>query len=149
LRIDLKKYIIKKINKLSGGNTMEITDIRIKKRDGDGRLKAIVSVTFDNEFVIHDVKIIEGNSGTDFIAMPSRKTPDGEYKDIAHPIHAQAREKLEVAIFEKYAEVKAAAAEALAAMPAAEEAAAPEANYEDDAVGEAKAEETAETSAED
>jgi len=88
---------------------MEITDIRIKKRDGDGRLKAIVSVTFDNEFVIHDVKIIEGNNGTDFIAMPSRKTPDGEYKDIAHPIHTQAREKLERAIFEKYAEVKAAA----------------------------------------
>jgi len=88
---------------------MEITDIRIKKRDGDGRLKAIVSVTFDNEFVIHDVKIIEGNNGTDFIAMPSRKTPDGEYKDIAHPIHTQAREKLEKAIFEKYAEVKAAA----------------------------------------
>jgi len=87
---------------------MEITDIRIKKRDGDGRLKAIVSVTFDNEFVIHDVKIIEGNNGTDFIAMPSRKTPDGEYKDIAHPIHSQAREKLERAIFEKYAEVKAA-----------------------------------------
>ena len=87
---------------------MEITDIRIKKRDGDGRLKAIVSVTFDNEFVIHDVKIIEGNNGSDFIAMPSRKTPDGEYKDIAHPIHAQAREKLEKAIFEKYAEVKAA-----------------------------------------
>ena len=87
---------------------MEITDIRIKKRDGDGRLKAIVSVTFDNEFVIHDVKIIEGNNGSDFIAMPSRKTPDGEYKDIAHPIHAQAREKLEKAIFEKYAEIKAA-----------------------------------------
>jgi len=87
---------------------MEITDIRIRKRDGDGRLKAIVSVTFDNEFVIHDVKIIEGNNGKDFIAMPSRKTTDGEYKDIAHPIHAEAREKLERFIFEKYAEIKAA-----------------------------------------
>ena len=90
---------------------MEITDIRIKKRDTEGRLKAIVSVTYDNEFVIHDVKIIEGNTGTDFIAMPSRKTPDGEYKDIAHPIHAQAREKLEKAIFERYAEMKNAAPE--------------------------------------
>lgn len=80
---------------------MEITDIRIRKIDVEGKMKAVVSVTFDNEFVVHDIKIIESQSGL-FIAMPSRKTPDGEFRDIAHPINVSAREKLQNAIIEKY-----------------------------------------------
>ncbi|HEY5587229.1 MAG TPA: septation regulator SpoVG [Ruminiclostridium sp.] len=80
---------------------MEITDIRIRKIDSDGKMKAVVSVTFDNEFVVHDIKIIESLNGL-FIAMPSRKTPDGEFRDIAHPINALAREKLQTAILASF-----------------------------------------------
>ena len=68
-------------------------------------MKAIVSVTFDNEFVIHDIKVIEGQNGL-FIAMPSRKTPDGEFKDIAHPINTETREKIQSAILTAYEEAK-------------------------------------------
>ncbi|WP_024832401.1 septation regulator SpoVG [Ruminiclostridium josui] len=80
---------------------MEITDIRIRKIETEGKMKAVVSVTFNNEFVVHDIKVIESQSGL-FIAMPSRKTPDGEFRDIAHPINAAAREKLQTAILESY-----------------------------------------------
>ncbi|WP_244834272.1 septation regulator SpoVG [Clostridium sp. BJN0001] len=80
---------------------MQITDVRIRKITSEGKMKAIVSVTFDNEFVVHDIKVIEGQAGL-FIAMPSRKTPDGEFKDIAHPINTQAREKIQSAILEAY-----------------------------------------------
>ncbi len=80
---------------------MEITDIRIRKIDAEGKMKAVVSVTFDNEFVVHDIKIIESQNGL-FIAMPSRKTPDGEFRDIAHPINATAREKLQTAILASF-----------------------------------------------
>lgn len=80
---------------------MEITDIRIRKIDTEGKMKAVVSITFDNEFVVHDIKIIESLNGL-FIAMPSRKTPDGEFRDIAHPINALAREKLQTAILASY-----------------------------------------------
>jgi len=80
---------------------MEITDVRIRKIDVEGKMKAVVSVTFDNEFVVHDIKVIESQNGL-FIAMPSRKTPDGEFKDIAHPINAPTREKIQTAILEKY-----------------------------------------------
>ena len=80
---------------------MEITDIRVRKINKDGKMKAVVSVTFDNEFVVHDIKVIEGQAGL-FIAMPSRKTPDGEFKDIAHPINTEAREKIQTAILEAY-----------------------------------------------
>jgi stage V sporulation protein G len=83
---------------------MDITDIRIKKIAADGKMKAVVSVTFDNAFVVHDIKIIEGMDKL-FIAMPSRKTPDGEFKDITHPINAQMRNLLENAILEKYRSV--------------------------------------------
>ena len=65
---------------------MEVTYVRVRKVDKEGKMKAIVSITFDEEFVIHDIKVIEGEKGL-FIAMPSRKTTDGEYRDIAHPIH--------------------------------------------------------------
>ena len=78
---------------------MQITDVRIRKIATDGKMKAIVSVTFDNEFVVHDIKIIEGQNGL-FIAMPSRKTPDGEFKDIAHPINTDTREKIQSSILE-------------------------------------------------
>ena len=80
---------------------MEITDIRIRKVEADGKMKAVVSVTFDNEFVVHDIKIIESQGGL-FIAMPSRKTPTGEFRDIAHPINADSRNKVQSAILIKY-----------------------------------------------
>ena len=89
---------------------MNITDIRIRKIDSEGKMKAVLSVTFDNEFVVHDIKVIESQNGL-FIAMPSRKTPDGEFKDIAHPINSATREMLQNAILEKYAEVCGAKAE--------------------------------------
>lgn len=80
---------------------MEITDVRIRKIEAEGKMKAVVSVTFDNEFVVHDIKVIESQSGL-FIAMPSRKTPDGEFRDIAHPINADTREKIQKVILEKF-----------------------------------------------
>ena len=80
---------------------MDITDIRIRKINVDSKMKAIVSVTFDNCLVVHDIKVIEGADKL-FVAMPSRKTPEGEYKDIAHPINTDMRESLEHSILEKY-----------------------------------------------
>lgn len=80
---------------------MEITDIRIRQMSEEGKMKAVVSVTFDNSFVVHDIKIIEGQDKL-FIAMPSRKTPENEFKDIAHPINMEMREKLQERIIDKY-----------------------------------------------
>ena len=80
---------------------MDITDIRIRQIDQEGKMRAVVSVTFDNCFVVHDIKIIEGTDKL-FIAMPSRKTPDNEFKDIAHPINTDMRELLQTSILEKY-----------------------------------------------
>ncbi len=80
---------------------MDITDIRIRKINLDSKMKAIVSVTFDNDLVVHDIKVIEGADKL-FVAMPSRKTPEGEYKDIAHPINSEMRDSLENSILEKY-----------------------------------------------
>ncbi len=80
---------------------MEITDIRIRQISEVGKMKAVVSVTFDNAFVVHDIKIIEGQDKL-FIAMPSRKTPENEYKDIAHPINMEMREMLQKRIIDKY-----------------------------------------------
>lgn len=80
---------------------MEITDIRIRRIETTGKLKAVVSVTFDDMIAIHDMKIIEGQNGY-FVAMPSRRTSNGEYKDIAHPINSEARTKLQTAILEKF-----------------------------------------------
>ncbi|MPQ42178.1 septation regulator SpoVG [Clostridium tarantellae] len=84
---------------------MQITDVRIRKISNEGKMKAIVSITFENEFVIHDIKVIEGQNGL-FIAMPSRKTPDGEFKDIAHPINTETREKVQKAILGEYEKVR-------------------------------------------
>lgn len=83
---------------------MNITDVRIRKMTKEGNMKAVASITLDNEFAIHDIKIIEGDKGL-FIAMPSRKTPEGEYRDIAHPISHEARETLQKAILEAYEKV--------------------------------------------
>jgi stage V sporulation protein G len=82
-------------------NAMEITDIRVRKVTGGGKPKAYVTVTFDDCFVVHNIKIIEGKTGV-FIAMPSRKTRAGEYKDVAHPIHPEFRAELQRRILEKY-----------------------------------------------
>ena len=80
---------------------MQITDIRIRKTEREGKLKAVASITIDDEFVVHDIKIIDGDKGM-FIAMPSRKTTDGEYKDIAHPIKSSTREEMQGLILDKY-----------------------------------------------
>ena len=85
---------------------MEITDVRVRKVNKEGKMKAVISVTFDNEFVVHDIKVIEREQGL-FIAMPSRKSVDGEFRDIAHPINGVTREKIQNAILEKYASVLA------------------------------------------
>ena len=80
---------------------MEITDIRIRKVDADSKMKAVVSVTFDDEFVVHDIKIIEGQNGL-FIAMPSRKMGEGDFRDIAHPLKSETRNRIRDAIFAEY-----------------------------------------------
>lgn len=80
---------------------MEITDIRIRRVDADSKMKAVVSVTFDDEFVVHDIKIIEGQNGL-FIAMPSRKMGEGDFRDIAHPLKSETRNKIKDAIFAEY-----------------------------------------------
>ena len=82
---------------------MQITDIRVRKLTKEGKMKAVVSVTFDDVFVVHDIKVIEGEKGL-FIAMPSRRSGDGEYRDIAHPINSEMRDKLQKEILEKYEE---------------------------------------------
>ena len=80
---------------------MKITDVRIRKIAVEGKMKAIVSITLDDEFVVHDIKVIEGEKGL-FIAMPSRKTSNGEYRDIAHPINSQTREQIQEMILNEY-----------------------------------------------
>lgn len=80
---------------------MQITDVRIRKVDKEGKMKAVVSITIDDEFVVHDIKIIEGEKGL-FIAMPSRKASDGEYRDIAHPINSDTRDRIQRLILNKY-----------------------------------------------
>ena len=80
---------------------MEITDVRIRRVNTDGKMKAVVSVTFDDEFVIHDVKVVEGTNGL-FVAMPSRKTPEGDFRDIAHPISSSSRAKIQTRVLEEF-----------------------------------------------
>ena len=90
---------------------MEITDIRVRRVEADGKLRAYVTVTFDDCFVVHNVKVIEGKSGT-FIAMPSRKTKTGEYKDVAHPINSDFRQKLQDLILQAYQDMSEGEVEA-------------------------------------
>ncbi|MFC4768539.1 septation regulator SpoVG [Effusibacillus consociatus] len=80
---------------------MQITDVRLRKVNTEGRMKAIASITIDHEFVIHDIRIIDGNNGM-FVAMPSKRTPDGEFRDIAHPISSETRQKIQNAVLEVY-----------------------------------------------
>lgn len=80
---------------------MTITDVRVRKVAKSGKMKAIVSITIDNEFAVHDIKVIEGEKGL-FIAMPSRKTADGEYRDIAHPISSETRQHMQDIILQEY-----------------------------------------------
>lgn len=85
---------------------MQITDIRIRRISKEGKMKAVVSITFDNAFVVHDIKIIEGEKGL-FIAMPSRKAADGEYRDIAHPINSETRDTVQSMVLRRYEELMA------------------------------------------
>ncbi|MBR6770111.1 MAG: septation regulator SpoVG [Lachnospiraceae bacterium] len=80
---------------------MKITDVRVRKISQEGKMKAIVSIILDEEFVVHDIKVIEGDKGL-FIAMPSKKIADGEYRDIAHPINSDTRERFQTVILESY-----------------------------------------------
>lgn len=80
---------------------MQVTDVRVRKISREGKMKAVVSITLDEEFVVHDIKVIEGDKGL-FIAMPSRRAGDGEYRDIAHPINSDTRTKLQEIILEAY-----------------------------------------------
>lgn len=86
---------------------MDITDVRIRTMDNGGRMKAVASITFDDEFVVHDIKIVEGGKGY-FVAMPSKRVGD-TFKDVAHPLLASTRKKISDAIFEKYKEIEAGA----------------------------------------
>lgn len=85
---------------------MNITDVRIRKITDEGKMKAVVSITFDEEFVVHDIKIIDGQNGL-FIAMPSRKMSEGDFKDIAHPLTSETRNRIKEAIFAEYEKVLA------------------------------------------
>lgn len=80
---------------------MNITDVRVRKISKEGKMKAVVSITIDDEFVVHDIKVIEGEKGM-FIAMPSKKTAEGEYRDIAHPITSQTRDRIQNIILQSY-----------------------------------------------
>ena len=82
---------------------MNITDVRVRKVAKEGKMKAVVSITIDDEFVVHDIKVIEGEKGL-FIDMPSRKAADGEYRDIAHPINSGTRDRIQTIILSKYQE---------------------------------------------
>jgi stage V sporulation protein G len=89
---------------------MEITDVRIRKISEEGKMKAVVSITFDDEFVVHDIKIIDGQNGL-FVAMPSRKMGEGDFRDIAHPLVSEMRERIKNAIFAEYEKILAESAE--------------------------------------
>ena len=80
---------------------MQITDVRVRKVAKEGKMKAIVSITIDDEFVVHDIKVIEGEKGL-FIAMPSKKATDGEYRDIAHPINSATRDTVQRMVLEAF-----------------------------------------------
>ena len=89
---------------MKGACVMNITDVRVRKVSKEGKMKAVVAITIDDEFVVHDIKVIDGEKGL-FIAMPSRKAADGEYRDIAHPINSDTRERIQKIILKKFEEV--------------------------------------------
>jgi len=92
---------------------MKVTDVRVRRLNPEGRMKAVASVTLDGEFVIHDVRVVEGHNGL-FVAMPSRKTPEGEFRDIAHPITTEARERVQVAVLKAFGDAQAMSVEGAA-----------------------------------
>jgi len=101
------KIVTRKVRVLSGKERlgvkpMEITDVRIRMMEGDGKMKAVASITFDGEFVVHDIKVVDGEKGL-FVAMPSKKVGD-EYKDVAHPLTPETRKRISDAIIAKYNE---------------------------------------------
>ena len=98
---EYRSYIL--YGKTKGAAKMNITDVRVRKVAKEGKMKAVVSITIDDEFVVHDIKVIEGEKGL-FISMPSKKALDGEYRDIAHPINSNTRERIQREILEKYEE---------------------------------------------
>ena len=101
-KIKISGYICSERERhMKGACAMEITDVRVRRIEKEGKMKAIVSITLDNEFVVHDIKVIEGEKGL-FIAMPSRKAADGEYRDIAHPINSGTRDMIQRVILDKY-----------------------------------------------
>ena len=102
---EYRSYIL--YGKTKGAAKMNITDVRVRKVAKEGKMKAVVSITIDDEFVVHDIKVIVGEKGL-FIAMPSRKATDGEYRDIAHPINSATRDRIQRIILDKYDEVMAA-----------------------------------------
>ncbi len=83
---------------------MNITDVRMRKIEGESKMKAVVSITIDDEFVVHDIKVIENENGL-FIAMPSRRSADGQFRDVAHPINSETRSELQRLILDKYRQV--------------------------------------------
>ena len=95
---------------MKGACAMEITDVRVRKVTKEGKMKAVVSITIDDEFVVHDIKVIEGEKGL-FIAMPSRKATDGEYRDIAHPINSDTRDIIQKSILQEYEAIMASGEE--------------------------------------
>ena len=86
---------------MRGGERMEVTDVRLRRVQTDGRMRAIASITLDDEFVVHDIRVIDGNTGL-FVAMPSKRTPDGEFRDIAHPINSGTRNKIQDIVLAAY-----------------------------------------------
>ncbi len=97
---------------MRGGEKMEVTDVRLRRVETDGRMRAIASITLDNEFVVHDIRVIDGNAGL-FVAMPSKRTPDGEFRDIAHPINSGTRSKIQESVLAAYADSEEAVVEIL------------------------------------
>ncbi len=95
------QFCINRIEEQKGDAPMNITDVRVRKVAKEGKMKAVVSITIDEEFVVHDIKVIEGEKGL-FIAMPSRKAADGEYRDIAHPINSVTRDRIQSIILQEY-----------------------------------------------
>lgn len=93
---------------------MEVTDVRLRRVQTEGRMRAIASITLDNEFVVHDIRVIDGNTGL-FVAMPSKRTPDGEFRDIAHPINSDMRTKIQQAVLTAYENAEETTAEEVVA----------------------------------
>ena len=102
------------------GYSMNITDVRVRKVNDEGKMKAVVSITFDEEFVVHDIKVIEGQNGL-FIAMPSRKMGEGDFRDIAHPLRSETRNRIKEAIFAEYEKILENASSTHSPSPVQEE----------------------------